>query len=120
VLETNWGRGHLRNMHYEPGASRHEDSYHANARVERFADLAAQAGWSVSREWVSATPQFAIFSLVPQSSNLFTSTEGRTSIMETKSIKLPGPNHPITIEHNPARVTVSVAGQIIADTREMH
>jgi uncharacterized protein (DUF427 family) len=37
--------------------------------------------------------------------------------METKSIKLPGPNHPITIGANPARVTVSVAGRIIADTR---
>ena len=37
--------------------------------------------------------------------------------METKSIKLPGPNHPITIEANSARVTVSVAGRIIADTR---
>ena len=38
------------------------------------------------------------------------------STMETKSIKLPGPNHPIEIERNTARVTVSVAGRIIADT----
>ena len=38
--------------------------------------------------------------------------------METKSIKLPGPNHPITIEPNPARVTVSIAGRIVADTRQ--
>ena len=37
--------------------------------------------------------------------------------METRSIKLPTLNHPITIEANPARVTVSVAGRIIADTR---
>src|SRR5467141_4092196 len=37
--------------------------------------------------------------------------------METKSIKLPGPNHPITMEPNPARVTVTVAGRVIADTR---
>ncbi len=37
--------------------------------------------------------------------------------METKSIKLPGANHPITIEPNSARVTVSVAGRIVADTR---
>jgi len=36
---------------------------------------------------------------------------------ESKSIKLPGPNHPITIEPNPARVTVTVAGRVIADTR---
>jgi uncharacterized protein (DUF427 family) len=45
------------------------------------------------------------------------STAGRTRAMETKSIKLPGPNHPIAIEPNPARVTVSVAGSTIADTR---
>jgi uncharacterized protein (DUF427 family) len=38
--------------------------------------------------------------------------------MQAKSIKLPGPDHPITIEPNPARVTVSLAGRIIADTRE--
>jgi uncharacterized protein (DUF427 family) len=37
--------------------------------------------------------------------------------MESKSIKLPGPDHPITIEANPSRVTVSVAGRIIAHTR---
>jgi len=37
--------------------------------------------------------------------------------MTTKSMKLPGPDHPITIEPNPARVTVSVAGRIVADTR---
>lgn len=37
--------------------------------------------------------------------------------METKSIKLPGSDHPITIEPNPARVAVSVAGRTIADTR---
>src|SRR3981081_258875 len=38
--------------------------------------------------------------------------------MQTKSIKLPGPDHPIAIKPNPARVTWSVAGRIIADTRE--
>jgi uncharacterized protein (DUF427 family) len=32
-------------------------------------------------------------------------------------IKLPGTNHPITIEPNPARVLVSVAGRVIADSR---
>jgi uncharacterized protein (DUF427 family) len=37
--------------------------------------------------------------------------------METRSIKQPGPDHPITIERNPARVTVSVAGHIAADSR---
>ena len=38
--------------------------------------------------------------------------------MTTKPMKLPGADHPITIEPNPARVIVSVAGHIIADTRE--
>jgi uncharacterized protein (DUF427 family) len=37
--------------------------------------------------------------------------------METKSFKLPGPDHQITIEPNPARITVSVAARTIADTR---
>lgn len=35
----------------------------------------------------------------------------------TRSIKLPGPDHPISIEPNPARVTVSIAGRTVADTR---
>lgn len=34
----------------------------------------------------------------------------------TKIIKIPGPNHPITIERNLQRVTVSAAGRVIADT----
>jgi uncharacterized protein (DUF427 family) len=37
--------------------------------------------------------------------------------METKSIKPPGSAHRITIEPSPARIIVSVAGRIIADTR---
>jgi uncharacterized protein (DUF427 family) len=37
--------------------------------------------------------------------------------MEAKSTKLPGPDHPISIEPNPARVTVSIAGRTVADTR---
>jgi uncharacterized protein (DUF427 family) len=36
----------------------------------------------------------------------------------TKPVKIPGPDHPIAIEHNPARIIVSVAGQVVADTRE--
>ena len=34
-----------------------------------------------------------------------------------KPIKVPGPDHPITIERNPKRVVVKVAGQVIADSR---
>jgi uncharacterized protein (DUF427 family) len=45
------------------------------------------------------------------------STTGTTSAMETKLIKVPGLAHPITIEPNPARVIVSVAGRIVAATR---
>jgi uncharacterized protein (DUF427 family) len=37
--------------------------------------------------------------------------------MKEKQIKLPGPDHPISIERNPARVVVSVAGRVIADSR---
>ena len=37
--------------------------------------------------------------------------------MNEKLIKLPGPDHPISIERNPARVVVSVAGRVVSDTR---
>ena len=36
--------------------------------------------------------------------------------MKEKQIKLPGPDHPISIEHNPARLVVYVAGRVVADT----
>jgi uncharacterized protein (DUF427 family) len=38
--------------------------------------------------------------------------------MTTRQKMLPGVDHPITIAPNPARVVVSVAGRVIADTRE--
>jgi uncharacterized protein (DUF427 family) len=38
--------------------------------------------------------------------------------MTTKTIKLPSPDHPITIEPNLKWVVVSVAGRVIARTRE--
>jgi uncharacterized protein (DUF427 family) len=37
--------------------------------------------------------------------------------MTAKPIKTPGPDHSITIEPNRARVVVSVAGRVVADTR---
>jgi uncharacterized protein (DUF427 family) len=37
--------------------------------------------------------------------------------MKEKQIRIPGPDHPISIERNPARVVVSVAGRVMADTR---
>jgi uncharacterized protein (DUF427 family) len=33
-------------------------------------------------------------------------------------VKIPGPDHPITIERSPNRVVVSVAGSVIADTHD--
>jgi uncharacterized protein (DUF427 family) len=38
--------------------------------------------------------------------------------MSTHEQKIPGPDHPIRISRNPARVLVQVAGTLIADTRE--
>jgi uncharacterized protein (DUF427 family) len=38
--------------------------------------------------------------------------------MTPKPIKIPGPDHPITIAANPLRVVVSVAGRVVADSRE--
>jgi len=37
--------------------------------------------------------------------------------MKEKQIKIPSPDHPISIQRNPARVVVSVAGRVIAETR---
>jgi uncharacterized protein (DUF427 family) len=36
--------------------------------------------------------------------------------MTSKPIKHPSPQHPITIERNPARVVVTVAGKTVADS----
>jgi uncharacterized protein (DUF427 family) len=38
--------------------------------------------------------------------------------MADKAIRLPGPDHPISIEANPSRVVVKVDGQVVADTRD--
>src|SRR5204862_4941032 len=37
--------------------------------------------------------------------------------MKEKQIMIPAPDHPISIQRNPARVVVSVAGRVIAETR---
>jgi uncharacterized protein (DUF427 family) len=37
--------------------------------------------------------------------------------MNTRSEKIPGPDHPISISRNEPRVVVKVAGEIVADTR---
>lgn len=38
--------------------------------------------------------------------------------MTEKPVKIPGPDHPITVTKNPKRVTVTVNGKTIASTRE--
>src|ERR1700756_3809254 len=38
--------------------------------------------------------------------------------MTAKPIRIPGPDHPITIEPSPTHVVVSFAGKVIADTRD--
>jgi uncharacterized protein (DUF427 family) len=38
-------------------------------------------------------------------------------VVNSKEIKLPSPEHPITIDRNDNRVVVSVAGRVIADSR---
>ncbi|GES43334.1 uncharacterized protein (DUF427 family) [Rhizobium sp. ERR 922] len=38
--------------------------------------------------------------------------------MSERAVKIPGPDHPITIEEKQAHVIVSVAGKVIADTHE--
>ncbi|WP_395675389.1 DUF427 domain-containing protein [Inquilinus sp.] len=37
--------------------------------------------------------------------------------MSEKPRKIPGPDHPITVTPNPARVVVTVAGKVVADSR---
>jgi dimethylhistidine N-methyltransferase len=52
-----------RSFHFAAGETLHtENSY--KFTVERFADLAAQAGWRLDRQWVSEEPAFAIVRLV--------------------------------------------------------
>src|SRR5258705_4747952 len=38
--------------------------------------------------------------------------------MAGKAMRVPGPDHPITIEANSSRVVVKVGGKVIADTRD--
>lgn len=38
--------------------------------------------------------------------------------MTERTIKIPGPSHPIVIEPNPGRVIVTLGGRVIADTSE--
>jgi uncharacterized protein (DUF427 family) len=55
--------------------------------------------------------------------NAFTGTVDRCQfrrrqIMTNKAVKIPGPDHPISIDANPSRVVVKVGHKVIADTRD--
>src|SRR5256885_16660973 len=41
----------------------------------------------------------------------------KTAVQRLTDMKLPGPDHPITITPNPKRVRVSIDGLVIADTK---
>jgi uncharacterized protein (DUF427 family) len=38
--------------------------------------------------------------------------------MSAKAVKIPGPDHPITVTKNPKRVVVTLGGKTIADTKD--
>ena len=38
--------------------------------------------------------------------------------MSGRPVKIPGPDHPISVEHNPARIVVKIGGKVIADTHD--
>jgi uncharacterized protein (DUF427 family) len=38
--------------------------------------------------------------------------------MPGKTVKIPGPDHPISVVPHPARVVVTVAGKVVADTTD--
>ena len=37
--------------------------------------------------------------------------------LKPKTVKIPSPDHPISVERNASRIVVMVAGRIVADTR---
>jgi uncharacterized protein (DUF427 family) len=37
--------------------------------------------------------------------------------MSDRPVKVPGPDHPITVTPNPAHIVVTVGGKVVADTR---
>jgi uncharacterized protein (DUF427 family) len=63
--------------------------------------------WAERRPWAAASPHSPPLSRIQE----------EVKRMNEKQVKLPGPDHPISIERNLARVVVSVAGRVIADTR---
>jgi uncharacterized protein (DUF427 family) len=50
----------------------------------------------------------------------FSNTTAKSNVkeMNNRPVKMPGPDHPITITAARERITVTVAGQVIVDTRD--
>jgi uncharacterized protein (DUF427 family) len=42
----------------------------------------------------------------------------KDAIMADRQVRIPGPDHPISIDANPSRVVVTVGGKTIADSRD--
>jgi dimethylhistidine N-methyltransferase len=57
--------------------------------TDSFAHLVAQAGWSVNRQWISAAPHFAVFSLSPRGSRYFHMDNRRTGSHASQIDKTP-------------------------------
>src|ERR1700741_1747161 len=55
--------------------------------------------------------------LLPALGSSMPPSQKELKAMTDKQVKRPGPDHPITIARNPARVVVTIAGKVIADTR---
>jgi uncharacterized protein (DUF427 family) len=49
--------------------------------------------------------------------NLRAERKVETKNMKEKPVRPPGPDYPISIERNPARVVVSIGGRVVADSR---
>ena len=50
---------------FDAGERLHTENSH-KFTIQSFADLAAEAGWMATSQWVSAAPQFAVFRLEPR------------------------------------------------------
>ena len=75
----------------------------------------AARGWSPPRASSIKQPVSNAATFVSSSAFLARATAPEVT-MTTKTIKIPGPDHPISIERNSSRVVVTLAGKVIADT----
>jgi dimethylhistidine N-methyltransferase len=73
---------------FRRGERLHTENSH-KFTTDSFAHLVAQAGWSVNRHWISAAPQFAVFSLSPENSRHFHENNRRTGSHASQIDKAP-------------------------------